>query len=182
MIPIHADEITLWKLTDGWPIYIQNGTSIYLHRNHVIDLYVHNALSHVMSNQGKSLRDLPRSYNIRMIYVQHRPSLFLHEASKGRRIKANRLFSLSLSLFLGKVFFVPACIEVTRLNARVVEAMHEEIDHQRYNNWRHPSLENHVSPATVWRPVWLTFVFEISWPGWFADCTCIQHTRTERRR
>ena len=95
-------------------------TSMYLHRNHVIDLYAHNALSHVMSNRGSHFAICHEAITYGWYTVL--PSPFLHEGSKVGRIKANRLFSLSLSLsslsslslslslsfFLGNIF--RACI------------------------------------------------------------------------
>jgi len=73
-------------------------TSMYLHRNHVIDLYAHNALSHVMSNRGSHFAICHEAITCGWYTVL--PSPFLHEGSKVGRIKANRLFSLSLSLSL----------------------------------------------------------------------------------
>lgn len=88
---------------------------MYLHRNHVIGLYAHNALSHVMSNRGSHFAICHEAITYRMIYSIV-PSPFLHEGSKEGRIKANRLFSLSLSLvfslFLSREYF--SCLRVYR--------------------------------------------------------------------
>lgn len=154
---------------------------MYLRRNHVIDLYARDALSYVMSNWGSHFAICHGA--ITFGWYAAWPSPFLHvESSKERRIKANRLFlSLPpprpLSLSLSREFIFRACVYrgYSPKCARRRCTKESITSVTTTGGTRH--CKAHVSPATVWRPVWLTFVSEISWPGWFADCTA--HTRTE---
>lgn len=89
--------------------FIFKMTPMYLHRNHVIDLYAHNALSRVMSNMRGSHFAICHG-TIMFGWYTVSPSPFLHEGSKERCVTKRIDYFLSFFLFPSKECILRACM------------------------------------------------------------------------
>lgn len=96
------------KRTDGWPNYIQNDVNVSPSKSHNRPLRPQCFITRYVK-LGKSLRDLPQSNSVRMIYsIAESISAwnFLGRAYQSESI----IFPLSLSLSFEGVYFSCLCV------------------------------------------------------------------------